>query len=120
MRCELGELQDVRLPPEVEIGIFRILQETIANVARHAGADAVLIEGNVIDGQAVFQVEDDGAGFDPAAVVASTDSLRGVGLLGMRERAEVIGGRLTVDSTPGAGTRVMLTVPCTAVEEVGA
>ena len=112
-RCELEDLQDVRLAPELEITVFRIVQEAIANIARHAGAESVLIQGSTGDGVLTIEIEDDGCGFDAKQASAGPGSLRGVGLLGMRERADLVGASLEIDSTPGQGTRVKLTVPVT-------
>ena len=110
VRCELSGL-DRRLPPEVETALFRAVQEALANVARHAGADSVLIQGTFEDGRVRIEIEDDGEGFDPATAIDGVTSLRGVGLLGMRERIEILGGELTIDSGPGAGTCILMSVP---------
>jgi len=71
----------------------------------------VLIQGALEHGVLTVEIEDDGDGFDPGQVVQAHDSLRGVGLLGMRERLEIFGGTLRIDSEPGGGTRVVMTVP---------
>jgi signal transduction histidine kinase len=110
VRCELAGLER-RLPPEVETAVFRAVQEALANVARHANADSVLIQGACEDGWLRIEVEDDGVGFDPARAAGGVESLRGVGLLGMRERIEILGGSLTLESAPGAGTRILMMVP---------
>ena len=114
VRCEVNEL-DERLPPEVETATFRAVQEALVNVSRHASADSVLVQGTLSKGRLVIEIEDDGVGFDQAAVVRSAESLRGVGLLGMRERIEILGGTITIDSAPGSGTRVLFSVPVPAV-----
>lgn len=96
-----------RLPGEVETAIYRIVQESLTNAARHAGAQSasVLVERR---GQAVIAVvEDDGQGFDPT----QTPGERHLGLAGMRERAELLGGKLTIESQPGAGTSVHVQIP---------
>ena len=111
VRCELGELQDARLDSAVEIAVFRIVQEAMLNILRHSGATVVLVQGGLSDSTLWIEVEDDGRGFEPAAMTPEEGSLRGVGLLGMRERADLIGGRLTIDSAPGQGTAVRLEVP---------
>jgi signal transduction histidine kinase len=110
VRYELWDV-DVRLPSEVETAIFRAAQEAIVNVGRHSGADTVLIQGSFENGQLTVEIEDDGCGFEPAKIVESPDSMRGVGLLGMRERLEILSGTVNVDSAPGEGTRVVLSVP---------
>lgn len=87
--------------------VFRILQEALTNVARHAGARSVAIRlkprGEVLE----LSVQDDGVGFEPSAA----DARKSFGLLGMHERAMVFGGRLHIDSAPGCGTTVRLDVP---------
>jgi signal transduction histidine kinase len=94
-----------RLAPALETVVYRIVQEALTNVARHAAATAV--EVRVAAGTAAVrgEVTDDGKGFEPAPVAAS------LGLAGMRERAALAGGRLEVVSAPGAGTRVAFEVP---------
>jgi signal transduction histidine kinase len=102
---------EVRLPRETELALFRVAQETITNIARHARADAVLIQCNAGESQFVIDIEDDGEGFDVAAVTTDPTSMRGLGLAGMRERASLVGGHIEIDSTPGAGARVVIAVP---------
>jgi len=110
VRCELGHLQDRRVDPAIEIAIFRVVQEAIVNVVRHAGASAVVIEGGLTSGRLWIDIEDDGRGFDPASIAPDEHSLRGVGLIGMRERVEMLGGTFEIDSAPGQGTRVHIDV----------
>jgi signal transduction histidine kinase len=110
VRCECQEI-DRRFPPEFEVTVFRVVQEAITNIAKHAGAETVLVECALEGGALVIDVEDDGCGFDPAAVATSAESGRGLGLLGMRERVELLGGVLRVDSAPGRGTHVSVRVP---------
>jgi signal transduction histidine kinase len=113
VRCEFEELTS-RLPFEMEIAVFRAIQEAINNVARHAQAEAVLIEFAVNRGVCEIDIEDDGLGFDVSEVGGPEAGGRGLGILGMRERLELIGGTSTVTSTPGSGTRVSLRVPIPA------
>lgn len=100
-----GELG--RMPPTVEITLFRILQEALSNVVRHAGATRVRVALMAVRGAAMLEVEDDGGGFDPAAAAAAGR----LGIYGMQERAALLGGRLVVESRPGTGTRVVAKVP---------
>ncbi len=116
VRCELGDL-DVRLPAEVETALFRAVQEAIVNVARHAQAETVLIQGAVEQGSVTIEIEDDGVGFEPQQVGSTPGSLRGVGILGMRERIEILGGSMHLDSEPGGGTRVVMRVPVTVAAQ---
>jgi two-component system, NarL family, sensor histidine kinase DevS len=106
-----AQLGDTRLPPEAETALYRIIQEALTNVVKHASAERVSITLVHKRATAVVVVEDDGNGFDPAAV--GTGSL---GLVGMRERVALVGGRLTVESSPGAGTTLVAEVPVADVE----
>lgn len=103
------------LTPEQELAIFRIVQEALHNVQRHARARRVGLRISVHPAEMVIVVEDDGQGFRPSAVASTTTG--GFGLHGMRERAEVIGAQLTIRSEPGQGTTVTLMVPLGAATE---
>ena len=108
VRYEFGELG--RLPPELETALFRLCQEAMGNVARHAQATQVLVEVEAEGGSIHLAVEDDGRGFDRAAAPGGGDR-RHWGLVGIFERAALLGGQATVDSAPGAGTRVDVRIP---------
>jgi signal transduction histidine kinase len=95
-----------RLPREVETTLYRIVQEALTNIVKHARARNVSILLVRRDGTATAVIEDDGRGFDPDA--AGGD---GLGLLGMRERVELLDGRLKVESSPSAGTTLVVEVP---------
>jgi signal transduction histidine kinase len=97
-----------RFDTDLETVGYRVVQEALTNVARHARVDHVRVRGWVEDGSLFLEVVDDGTGFDPDAVGATTVSM---GLAGMRERALRLAGRLTVESKPGAGTHVRLQMP---------
>ena len=98
-----------RLPAEVELTLFRIAQEAVSNARRHGAASRVQVSLTLKRGVAVLLVVDDGRGFlcEPGIIW----SIAGEGLPGMRERAELLGGTLLVESTPGAGTRIEVTLP---------
>ena len=98
-----------RLPPELELCIFRVAQEAIHNVERHAGAAALAVRLQFAADEVSLLVADDGRGFD-AARQAGLESLA-LGVLGMRERATMAGGHLAIRSRPGCGTAVRLTAP---------
>lgn len=100
-----------RLPPPVETAVFRILQEGITNVVRHAQARSAAVSLAFVDGHLRAAVEDDGVGFDPDDVGRRARDGGGVGLLGMRERATLLGGTLRVDSVPSGGTRILTEIP---------
>jgi PAS domain S-box-containing protein len=101
----------LRLPPEVETTLFRVVQEAILNIARHAAARNVLIRFSTSGRDVWVEVEDDGVGFDPSLLTPDLDSMRGIGLLGMQERLEILGGDLEIHSAPGSGTRLLIHVP---------
>jgi two-component system NarL family sensor kinase len=94
------------LPLRVEIGLYRIAQEALANALRHARARHVTIELATTADEVRLSVEDDGRGFDPAQV-----SKERYGLIGLSERAHLLGGKLRLESSPGEGTRVEVGVP---------
>jgi signal transduction histidine kinase len=99
-----------RLSPEVETATYRIAQEALNNAARHAHAKTVEIVVSV-DGPTVrIFVRDDGQGFDVSAALERRGD-RGLGLIGMRERVEDLGGILTILSGPGNGTRLSVSIP---------
>jgi two-component system sensor histidine kinase UhpB len=98
---------DDQLPshPEIETVIFRIYQELVTNILRHAHAEHVSVELYQTDGTLVLAVEDDGDGFDPEA------KSEGAGITGMRERAALVNGVITFDSEAGEGTHVRVEIP---------
>ncbi|RYB05295.1 histidine kinase [Lichenibacterium ramalinae] len=101
-----------RLPEEVATAIYRVVQEALTNVLKHARARTVSVVLDRRPRGVRLVIEDDGAGFDPD-VPASTvpGARRRLGLLGMRERLNQIGGTLTVETSPGAGTTLFVTIP---------
>ncbi len=99
-----------RLGPELETALFRIGQEALNNVARHARARRVAVRLVWRPDAVVLGIEDDGQGFDLDAA-PRYESGAGLGLMGMRERTEIIGGELTLESRPGGGTRVVVRLP---------
>lgn len=110
--------KDKRFDPRIEITLFRIIQESITNIARHSDAENVVVllksEGNCV----VVNIEDDGEGFDVDSVLShATDGGRGLGIMGMKERASLLDGKLHIFSSPGQGTKVSLTIPLTTLEE---
>ncbi|MEW5939731.1 MAG: ATP-binding protein [Chloroflexota bacterium] len=107
----LIQLND-RLPEEIETALYRIVQEALTNIARHAQATSVSISIEKRGDSALAIVEDDGVGFDPTAPRGE----RHLGLLGMRERAELLNGTLTIESEAGRGTSVFIEIPLSSVE----
>ena len=99
---------DRRFAPETETGVYRIVQEALTNVARHGHVDEVTVRLWATDDVLGVQVEDHGAGFDPDAVLGAG---RSGGLAGLRERAALLNGHLTVETHPGRGVRLTAEVP---------
>jgi signal transduction histidine kinase len=97
---------DLRLPPEIETTLYRLVQEGLTNIVKHAAATRVSIVVGTRSGQVVATIDDDGMGFDESDV--RPDAL---GLLGMRERLALVGGTLGVESTSGGGTTLSAQVP---------
>ncbi len=106
-----AEGRQQRLRPELETALFRIAQEAINNVVKHAHAREVRIRLIWELQQVVLEVEDDGQGFDMENLYARRHTGAGMGLLGMQERAEMLGGRLEISSQPGQGTRIKVWLP---------
>ena len=98
---------DKRLSADTETHVFRIVQEALNNVHKHAGARAVMVRLERRGATTVLSVADDGVGFEPGAT-AKSDGRRGLGLIGMRERAALIGGELQIRSQPRHGTTLIL------------
>jgi signal transduction histidine kinase len=96
----------------VELAAFRIAQEAVNNVIRHSGADKLVLTLGFEAARLRLRVADDGCGFDPVTVDRLSPS-RGLGILGMGERAAIAGGRLTIRSAPGEGTVVEATFKIT-------
>jgi signal transduction histidine kinase len=113
VRCEFEEPLE-KLSPEMETALFRICQEALSNVARHAEADSVLVELGMDDSGLRVSVEDDGRGFDPDEPVTD-EKRKHWGLLGIRERAELLGGSATIESAVGKGTRVEVRIPISSM-----
>lgn len=97
-----------RLPPPVETALFRIVQEGLTNIVRHANASSVMVRLGQEQDLVTLEICDDGAGFDPQQLEALELGGRGLGLLGMRERAEILGGSLELESAIGEGTTVRI------------
>jgi two-component system, NarL family, sensor histidine kinase DegS len=98
-----------RLPSEVEVTLFRIVQEALRNAELHAAASTVTVALEAQTRQLWVRIQDDGRGFNPEEAL-SDDERAGLGLLGMRERAQLLGGRVDIESEPGTGTTVTATV----------
>jgi two-component system sensor histidine kinase UhpB len=101
--------RDGRLPPQVELVLYRVVQEALTNVAKHAHAHEVRVQLRRHTDEVIAAVADDGQGFDVEDMMRSRE--RGLGLFGMQERLALVGGQLVIDSSPGHGTRIHARVP---------
>ena len=103
----LGE----RLSPELETVLYRVVQEALTNIARHAGASSCRVTLRRKETCVQGMIEDNGKGFNPERALASDEQGRGLGLHGMKERIDLVGGSLEFESRPGEGTSIFLEVP---------
>jgi two-component system sensor histidine kinase UhpB len=94
-----------KLPNNVEVALYRVVQEALTNVAKHSGATSVWISMRCEDSLGVVTIRDNGRGFNMDEVMKSKES--GLGLFGMRERMSTVGGELKINTTPGQGTEVV-------------
>jgi signal transduction histidine kinase len=100
-----------RLPPEVETTLFRVTQEAVTNVLRHASAGQVWLDLKFDTDAASIRIRDDGQGFLVRYPTSNLNDRTGLGLLGIQERASLLGGRFEVHSTPGEGTDLSVWIP---------
>jgi signal transduction histidine kinase len=103
-------MQDQRLSSEAETAIYRIVQESLTNVALHARATLVDVLVGRRKDSVIVTIEDNGVGFLPATQMLEDQ----LGLFGMRERVQMLNGQFTLESTPGKGTTVSAEIPCSA------
>jgi len=117
IRAQLAETMEARLAPEIELCVYRIIQEALSNVARHSGATACTVTLNAGGGLLRLIIEDNGRGV--GLVATRITEGRGLGLIGMRERAHVLRGSFSVSDREGGGTVVAVMVPLDAPAETG-
>jgi PAS domain S-box-containing protein len=110
-------LDGKNLLPEIEINLYRIGQEALNNISKHAKATNVSAILERRDGTVSLIIEDDGKGFEPSKKVVMTGDDRGLGLVGMKERAELVGGKIEIESSPNSGTTIYVRVPARFDEE---
>jgi signal transduction histidine kinase len=106
-----ANLQEIRLPAELETTCFRIVQEALTNIVRHAHAKHVQIELTQIETQLQLEICDDGIGFDVQSALERGTGEFSLGLLGMQERAQLVGGRVTIFSDQKKGTEIRASFP---------
>jgi PAS domain S-box-containing protein len=102
---------NTRLRPEIETTLYRVTQEALTNVIRHAQASHVSLRLEHLSDRLHVEIQDDGVGLDVSAVADHHSASNGVGLLGMRERVSLLGGRFEIHSQPGDGTRLTIEIP---------
>lgn len=107
-------LGEERLGDPVETTVFRIVQEALTNIARHAMARRVVVDLRRERGQLMLDIEDDGVGFDLDRLPRGPAAARGLGLSGMKERVELVEGEFRLQSRLGGGTRIAVQIPCQA------
>ena len=107
----MGKLR--RLAPSLEIAIYRVVQEAFNNIVKHAHAGSANVKIDFKKASIKILIEDDGVGFDPKKTTNPKAKFGGLGLLGMKERLEPINGSLTIQSSPGCSTKIIIEVPLT-------
>lgn len=110
VKCQIGR-QIQRLPPAVELNLFRIVQEALTNIEKHARARSASLRLSLADGKLLLRIRDDGRGFDPAHSPGKKGKWIGIGLTNMRERAAHLGGTCEVKSAPKRGTTITVSLP---------
>ena len=100
-----------RLEPAVEVALYRIAQEALANVQKHSRAPTVHLRLRFLSDAVRLDISDDGVGFDPDADAEDADGRARLGIAGMRERASIVGGSVEITTRPGGGTRVSAQIP---------
>jgi signal transduction histidine kinase len=101
----------MRLPPEIETTCFRVVQEALTNIVRHANAKHVRVELRKIQPELELIIQDDGVGFDVRAVMERAAGDLSLGLLGMQERVQLVGGRFHIESDTALGTEIRVYFP---------
>ena len=101
---------------EIDLNIYRIIQESLNNVAKHSGADKVEIECHFTEKILICSISDNGRGFEPAKLAVNGSKKYNYGIVSMKERANVFGGELTIDSSIGKGTKVYFQIPIPEVK----
>lgn len=106
-----GEWRGDRIGGQVETALFRIGQEAITNAAKYSDATKLVIEFNLFEREAILQIKDNGRGFAWDDSAQNSNGKKPLGILGMMERASLLGGRVTINALPGTGTSVIATIP---------
>jgi len=112
-----GALNGGRLERTAEMALFRIIQEALSNAAKHSGTDRLMLTIAPHEHTVRAEIRDSGQGFDIDALPGRSGGSKNIGLAGMRERAALVGGKLEIESRPGEGTTVVVTVPLSREDE---
>jgi signal transduction histidine kinase len=115
IRAQLAETLDARLLPSIEVCAYRIVQEACNNIVQHSGATACTVTLGAEAGTLRLMIDDNGRGF--GTVPQTADVRRGLGLIGMRERAQSLGGTFAVERASGGGTRISVGLPLQTVPD---
>jgi signal transduction histidine kinase len=107
----VGNVEGKRLTPEIETNLYRITQEALNNIYKHAEAKNVNVVVERRRNEMLLIIEDDGKGFEPSDIRSGKESGSELGVVGMRERAAIVGGTLEIESAPGKGTTIFAKVP---------
>ena len=107
-------LERLNLTEDIECGIYRIVQESLTNISKHSRANSVNVTIKLRSGLLLTKIKDNGQGFDFSAIQNGPSSLQKFGILGMSERAELLGGALSIDSMKGRGTTIKISIPVTS------
>lgn len=108
--------KEVRMPSAMEAAIYRLVQEAFTNAYKHASASHVMLEINYQPSRISLIIQDNGIGFRSEVIEQAASRNANFGLVGMRERVELIEGRMDIDSNPGSGTKIIIDIPTTTVE----
>ncbi len=111
IECNVHETSAQRYDPHIEIAVYRITQESLSNIAKHANTKSARIELQIQEHRCILDVTDEGKGFQPTSLPPRTVPGYRFGLLGMRERAEYLGGMFLLQSAPEKGTHVHIEIP---------
>jgi PAS domain S-box-containing protein len=110
LKCRIAKLRE-RLPPAIELNLFRIAQEALTNVEAHAQAKSARLSIHAEGEFVILKIQDDGRGFTPASASRGKKDQRGLGFTNMRERAAAVGGIFQVETAPGRGTTITVRIP---------
>jgi signal transduction histidine kinase len=110
----LDETLEQRLPSEIEVCVYRIVQEALNNIARHSGATACTVTIHALRGELLLTIDDNGYGMPAQPALPGPGAARGLGLIGMRERAQTLGGTFAADRGESGGTRITVALPLNA------